>query len=146
MKKLLYILLLVVIISIIAQKFGLLNYFPNNTQPPKERLPADIPSVSISPGVNRPIMGIHYRMIDRQTALQNNLVEGAYITEIVKGSPAEKAGLQDEDIIIEIDRRIIGGLSEQSLYTLISTLKPGNEVSLKIWRNNMIKNVLVTLD
>ncbi len=145
MKKLLLILLGVVIISIISQKFGLLTYFSNNSKPITEKQPANTPTVEISQVINRPIIGIHYRMIDKQTALQNKLVEGAYITQVIKGSPAEKANLHEEDIIIELDSNKIGGSDEQTLTKLISEKKPGDQVNLKIWRNKEIKTIFVTL-
>lgn len=96
--------------------------------------------------VNEPIIGIHYRMVDQQSSDENKLVEGVYITQIIKGLPAEKAGLQEEDIVIEIDGRITAGLDSQSIYNLISTLKPGTQINLKIWRNGEIKNILVILE
>jgi len=104
------------------------------------------PSINISQSTNRLIIGIHYRIIDKQTALTNKLAEGAYITQVIEGSPAEKAKLQEEDIITEIDNRNISGLDEQSIYNLISTLNPESKVNLKIWRNNEIINVSVILD
>lgn len=140
MKKFLLVLLGLAITILLASYF----FNKSNSQPKKQS--ATIPSVYISQVANRPIIGIHYRMMDKQTALQNNLVEGAYITQIIQESPAEKAKLQEEDIIVEIDSRSIAGLDEKSIYNLISTLKPGSKVNLKIWRNKEIKNILITLD
>ncbi|EKE14417.1 MAG: hypothetical protein ACD_12C00517G0001 [uncultured bacterium] len=85
-------------------------------------------------------------MIDKQTAGQNGLAEGTYVTQVIKGSLAEKADIREEDIITEIDGRIIAGLDEQSVYNLISTLKSGTKINLKIWRNKEIKNIFITLD
>ena len=51
----------------------------------------------------RPFIGVRYKMIDRQTAILNDVVEGAYVVEVVKDSPAEKAGIEVEDIIVEFD-------------------------------------------
>jgi serine protease Do len=143
MKKLLLILLGVVIISIIAQKFGLLTYFPNNSKPTTEKQPVNTPTVKISQTISRPTIGIHYRMIDKQTAVQNKLVEGAYITQIIKGSPAEKVNLQEEDIITEVDGNKIDGSDKQILIDLIASKKPGEQVNLKIWRNKEIKTIFV---
>jgi len=146
MKKLLLALLGFLIIFIIVQKFGLLTYLPKNFKSPTENQPTEIPTVDVSQSTNQPIIGIHYRMINKQTADQNKLIEGAYITQVIKNSPAERANLKEEDIIIEVDGRSITGLEEQSVYNLISTLKPGAKVNLKIWRNKEVKNVFVTLD
>ena len=147
MKKLLLILLGIVIISIIVQKFGLLTYFSNNSKLTTQKEPVNNPAAKISPIIiNRPIIGIHYRMIDKQTALQNKLVEGAYITQVIIGSPAEKANLQEEDIITELDGNKIGGSDEQILIKLITGKKPGEQAILKIWRNKVIKTIFITLE
>ena len=52
---------------------------------------------------NRPFLGVQYRMIPRQTAILNEIPEGAYVQEVVKDGPADKAGLKAEDIITNID-------------------------------------------
>lgn len=146
MKKLLLVVFGVIVIIVIVQKFGLLTYLFNNNKLISNNQALIIPTATISQIINRPIVGIHYKMIDKQTAGQNGLTEGAYVTQIIKGSPAEKADIREEDIITEIDGRIIAGLDEQSVYNLISTLKSGTKISLKIWRNKEVKNILVTLN
>ncbi len=94
----------------------------------------------------RPYIGVRYKFIDKQTAILNELVEGAYVVQVILGSPAEKAGIQEEDIIIEFDGKKIGGSDEQTLTKLIAEKKAGERVTLKIWRNKEIKNISVTLE
>ncbi|MDO9028073.1 MAG: trypsin-like peptidase domain-containing protein [Candidatus Roizmanbacteria bacterium] len=93
-----------------------------------------------------PYIGVRYKLVDKQTAVVNKLVEGAYVVQIISGSPAEKAGIQEEDIIIEFDGKKIGGSDEQTLTKFIAEKKPGERVTLKIWRNKEIKNISVTLE
>jgi S1-C subfamily serine protease len=93
----------------------------------------------------RPFLGIRYKMIDRQTALLNNVVEGAYVIDVVAGSPAEKAGIQTEDIIIEFDGKKIKGDNDQGLTKLILEKKIGEVVNLKVWRNGQSITIPVTL-
>lgn len=95
---------------------------------------------------SRPFLGVRYKIIDKQTAILNDVVEGAYIIEVVKNSPAEKAGLQEEDIIIEFDGKKLKTDDSQELAKIISDKKPGQTVSLKIWRNKEIKTINVTLE
>ncbi len=140
MKKFLLVILGLAIIILFA------SYFINKSNYLTKKLATTAPSIYISQTANRPIIGIHYRIIDKQTALANKLAEGAYITQVIEGSPAEKAKLQEEDIITEIDNRNISGLDEQSIYNLISTLSPGSKVNLKIWRNNNFFDVVIILD
>lgn len=94
----------------------------------------------------RPYIGVRYKLVDKQTAVVNELVEGAYVVQIIPGSPAEKAGIQEEDIIIEFDGKKISGDDEQILTKFIAEKKPGERVSLKIWRNKEVKNIFVTLE
>jgi len=93
----------------------------------------------------RPFLGVRYQMIDRQTALLNDVVEGAYVVEVVENSPAEKAGIEVEDIIIEFAGKKVKGEKENSLANLILEKKVGETVTLKIWRNGEIKTLTVTL-
>jgi len=94
---------------------------------------------------DKPYIGIRYKMIDKQTAIMNDVVEGAYIIEVAQGSPAEKAGLQLEDIITEFDGKNVKG-DDQSLAKLILNKKIGETVKLKIWRNKETKEILITLE
>jgi serine protease Do len=91
-------------------------------------------------------IGVRYKLIDKQTAVLNELIEGVYIVQVIQGSPAEKAGIQEEDIIIEFDGKKINGSDEQTLTKFIAEKKPGERVTLKIWRNKEIKNISVTLE
>ena len=93
----------------------------------------------------RPFLGVRYQMIDKQTAILNEVVEGAYVVEVVENSPAQKAGIEVEDIIIEFDGKKVKGDSDQSLANLILEKKVGDTVSLKIWRNGEIKTLTATL-
>lgn len=94
----------------------------------------------------KPYIGIRYKMIDKQTALLNGTVEGAYIIQVVQGSPAEKTGLQEEDIITEFDGQKIKGDDDQGLAKIIMQKKVGDTVQLKAVRNKQIKSFTVKLD
>lgn len=94
----------------------------------------------------RPFIGVRYKMIDKQTAILNDVVEGAYITEVMTGSPAEKIGLQEDDIIIEFDGKKVNGTDDQELTKEILNKKIGQTVSIKIWRNKEIKTFNLVLE
>ncbi len=84
---------------------------------------------------DRPFIGVRYKMIDKQTAILNDVVEGAYIIEVINHSPAEKAGLQPEDIIVEFDGQKVKGEDENELAKIILNKKVGQTIVIKIWRN-----------
>ncbi len=94
----------------------------------------------------RPYMGVRYQMLDRQTAIANDLVEGAYIQEVVSGSPAEKAGLAPDDVITKIDGVKVSGTDEQSIVKVLLDKKIGQSVSVTYWRGGKENTVSVTLE
>lgn len=61
---------------------------------------------------------------------------GYRIQGVIKGSPAEEAGLEKGDIIIEINSRQIIGLKDFS--EALKTLKPGEKIILKVDRAGSI--------
>lgn len=94
----------------------------------------------------RPYLGVRYEMVDRKTAVQNKLVEGAFIVEVLEGSPAQKAGLQEEDIITKIDNTQITGADSTSLAKIIAEKKVGDWVVVTVWRNGEFMEKRVTLE
>lgn len=91
---------------------------------------------------NRPFMGIRYQMISEQAALMNEVPQGAYLTEVVDGSAAAEAGLQERDIITEFNGK---SLKDANLATLINQKKIGDRVEVKYWRNEEQRTATVTL-
>jgi serine protease Do len=74
----------------------------------------------------------------------NDVPEGAYILEVVAGSPAEKAGIQNGDIITNIDSTRLSGANAE-LSTVISGKKVGDSVSLSVWRDGKTLTLKATL-
>lgn len=94
----------------------------------------------------RPYIGIRYKMIDKQTTLLNDVPEGALVVDIVPNSPAEKAGIEQGDIIIEFDEKRLSTKDEESLAKLILKKKVGERVVVKIWRDGKILTKTVKLE
>jgi serine protease Do len=83
---------------------------------------------------DRPYLGVRYKVVTKDVAILNEVPEGAYIIEVVAGSPAEKSGLKTEDIVIKIDDvRLTGDNAELS--KSISTKKVGDTVKLTVYRD-----------
>jgi len=85
-------------------------------------------------------------MVDKQTAILNEVVEGAYVVQVIDGSPAQKAGLQEEDIITEFDGTKIQGNDDQTLTKLIMEKKIGQTITIKVWRNKEVKTFTLILE
>jgi S1-C subfamily serine protease len=94
----------------------------------------------------RPYIGVRYKMIDKQTAILNEVVEGAYIIEVIANSPAQKAGLAADDIITEFAGQKINGSDDQILAKAILNKKIGDVVSVKYWHNKEIKTTSIKLE
>jgi serine protease Do len=95
---------------------------------------------------NRPYLGLRYRMIDQKLALMNEVPQGAYIQDIIKNSPAEKAGIQSGDIITKIGGVRINGGDENAVAGQISSHKVGDKLEIEVWRDNNTKTVTAILE
>lgn len=72
-----------------------------------------------------------------------NYNEGASIKEVIKDSPAEKAGLKKGDLIQKADGLRLR--SSKSLRNHIAILPPGTKVQLTVNRNGAILDISLTL-
>ncbi len=94
---------------------------------------------------NRPYLGVRYRVVDERTAKDNEVPTGAYIQAIVPGSPADKSGLLEGDIIVEISGKKLDG-EDNNLAREIGTRKVGDVLEVKVWRDGEEKTFSVTLE
>lgn len=69
---------------------------------------------------------------------------GASVAEVTENSPAEKAGIQKNDIIVSINRKVISTASEAT--SEISALSVGDKVEIGIIRENRTKTLTATLE
>jgi len=95
-----------------------------------------------------PVLGVNYINTSWQSRLITDLV-GAKLTKsetqaaVIKNSPADKAGLQEGDLIISVDNNVIN--HEQDLADLISDYQPQDRVAIKYLRAGKEKTVDVQL-
>lgn len=92
---------------------------------------------------NRPFLGVAYKIINRDTAIANDLVQGAYIQSVVSGSPAEKAGIKQGDVITKIDGDKIS--DSNPLAKIIAGKKVGDSITVSVWRNGKSSDLKITL-
>lgn len=95
--------------------------------------------------VTRGFLGVTLQPIDSELAACYKLekVYGALVTDVVKGSPAEKAGLRQEDVIVAYNGKEVESLS--ALRNAISLMMPGTRVVLKVVREGKIIDIPVTV-
>ncbi len=90
-------------------------------------------------------LGVYTESINYRTAESSDLPVdyGALITEVVTDSPADKAGLKENDIIVSFDGTKITDADELS--DAVAKAKSGDKVDLKIYRDSKPMNLSVTL-
>lgn len=100
--------------------------------------------------LERPYLGVRYVSLTDEYAYEFNLEQkrGAYIapsgSSIITGSPAEKAGLKEKDIITKVNGIAID--ENNSLVSLLGRKAVGEEVQLTIIRDGKEQTVKVTLE
>ncbi|MDD7887439.1 trypsin-like peptidase domain-containing protein [Flavivirga sp. 57AJ16] len=72
-----------------------------------------------------------------------NEIEGVYVSEVIKNSGAEKAGIKKGDIIKKLDNIKISNFPELSGY--IKTKRPNDIVNVELLRDNKLKSFSVSL-
>lgn len=103
----------------------------------------------------RPVLGVSHEILTKERAAELKIKDidyGALIIGdrskkefgVVDGSPAEKAGLKLDDIILEVDGEKV--TSENTLQTIVQKHQPGDTIKLKVWRDEKTFEVSVMLD
>jgi serine protease Do len=70
--------------------------------------------------------------------------QGVVVSQVEKGSPAERAGLKEEDVVVGFKGNDIDNAVELS--TLVAGTSPGTDVVLDVIRNGRRREIVVTLD
>ncbi len=94
--------------------------------------------------VYRPYLGIQGQTIDKETAKQYNVPRGVLVGAVIKGSGAERAGMERGDIITKIDDKTINTVEE--LIEIVRSHKLGDVLKVEVYGNfNRYRTVNVKL-
>ena len=120
---------------------------------PSNMVKVTVDSIRENGRIVQPYLGVRYVIIDEEYAKANNLsvTEGALVIRgddgkslaVVPGSPADKAGIEENDIITEVD-----DVKLDDMHPLASVLRQkavGDTVRLKILHDGVEKTVSATL-
>jgi len=90
-------------------------------------------------------LGVYIQGIDNEMAQALGLkdTKGALVTQVQANSPAEKAGIKPEDVILEIDGKEIK--DNAHLMLTIASIEPDKTVKVKIHRDGKEMNISVEL-
>ena len=104
--------------------------------------------------ISTPYLGVRYIPIDEALQKQIKLpfshgvmiLRGQAMTDfaVIPGSPADKAGLVENDVILEINGQKID--EKNGLVDLLAKFDVGAEITLKIWHKGDIKEIKVKLE
>ena len=103
--------------------------------------------------IERPYLGVRYIPVTEALVSANNLpidygvlvVRGESMTDlaVIPGSPAARAGIVENDIILAIDD--VELREGRQLATVLRSYAPGDTITLSLWRNGEAEEVAVTL-
>jgi len=96
--------------------------------------------------IARPYLGVQYQPFDPQTAQMYALPVqwGAYVTGVVTGSPADKVGIQQDDIITQIDNTALD--DQHPYFNVLYSYSPGQTITLTVVRNDQTLHFKVMLE
>jgi serine protease DegQ len=95
--------------------------------------------------VTRGWIGVGVQDITKELAESFKLsaASGVLVTQVERGSPADKAGMKPGDILISVNGKPVGDTT--TMLNLIASLQPGQQASVKLTRNRAASDVTVTI-
>lgn len=111
--------------------------------------PGTVPGLPNAPGamgaIGRAYFGVNVSDLSEAFRRQFQIpsYRGASVTEVVRGSPADVAGLKPGDCIVEFDGVNIE--NSESIMDAVSRCRPGQVISLSFYRGRGVRNATVVL-
>jgi S1-C subfamily serine protease len=96
--------------------------------------------------ISRPYLGVAYKMLSKDLAVQNDLVEGAYVQEVISGAAADKAGVKQGDVITALDGKKIQGTDSSQLSKYIASKKVGDTITITVFREGKTQDIKTMLE
>ena len=95
--------------------------------------------------VRRGMLGVTIQSVDADLAQSLNLpsAQGAIVTSVSNGGPAEKAGIKRGDVITAVNKQTV--TDNNKLRNIVASLPPGSDVEVTALRNGRDENFHVAL-
>ncbi len=113
----------------------------------------DLVSYQSKGKISRPYLGVRYVIVTKALAEQQKLAKdyGALVVSgdrssdpaVIPGSPADKAGLKQDDIILELNGTKID--QDNTLTKLLKNINAGDTIRLRVLSNGQEKDVSLTV-
>jgi len=96
--------------------------------------------------VTRGRIGVQIQEVNAQFADAFGLdrPRGALVGQVIDGGPAEKAGIKTGDVILGVNGKTVERSTQ--LPAIISSIKPGTDAQLEVWRDGKSKAIAVRVD
>lgn len=121
---------------------------------PSNQIKRVIDQVKQTGKITTPYIGVRYVLVTPALQKENNLpynygalvLRGERMTDfaVIPGSPADKAGIAENDIILELNGTKID--DKKGLADLVVEHNVGEEVTLKVWHKGEIRDLKVKLE
>ena len=98
-----------------------------------------------SGSVTRGWLGIQLQEVTTEIAAAIGLKEpgGVLVADVIDGTPAQKAGLMDGDVILGIEGEDVK--TSNALSRRVASFPPGRKIDMRVQRDGKIRNIAVTL-
>lgn len=95
--------------------------------------------------VSRGRIGVVIQEVTKELADSFGLpkAQGGLVAKVEKGGPADKAGVEEGDIILKFDNKLIAQSSD--LPRVVGMTHPGSKASLQVWRKGSVRDLSVTV-
>jgi serine protease Do len=95
--------------------------------------------------VTRGRIGVQIQEVTKELAEAFGLPKpsGALVNSVEKGGPADKGGVEADDVIIKVDGRDVRSSNE--LPRIVTMIRPGTKITLTVWRKGASRDLTVTV-
>ena len=95
--------------------------------------------------VTRGRIGVTIQGLTRELAESFGLSQpnGALVSSVEKGGPADKAGIEASDVILKFDGSVV--MNSSDLPRIVAAVKPGSKAVVELWRKGAAKQLTVVV-
>lgn len=137
--------LYLVVSLLLTAGIALAQQSPSATTPSTPSAPGENFKLFSFTGEGGGFLGVHVEDINKDKVSQYGLgdARGVGVTEVVKDSPAEKAGLKKGDVILRFDNEAV--TSVRKLNRLVSETAPDHTVTISVSRGGSEQSLTATI-